>query len=69
RQSISVASVCIQPRPSRIVSVEIDSVQSLLRATRPLPRRVDFEEFKGFLALEVFLSSQLFGVPKSLIND
>ncbi|RDY08611.1 hypothetical protein CR513_07135, partial [Mucuna pruriens] len=40
RQSISVASVCIQPRPSRIVSIETDSVQSLLRATRPLPRRV-----------------------------
>ncbi|RDX68920.1 hypothetical protein CR513_52033, partial [Mucuna pruriens] len=32
-------SVCTQPRSSRIVSVEVDSAQSLLRATRPLPRR------------------------------
>ncbi|RDX78360.1 Retrovirus-related Pol polyprotein from transposon 17.6, partial [Mucuna pruriens] len=32
-------SVCTQPRPSRTVSIETDSVQSLLRATRPLPRR------------------------------
>ncbi|RDY07247.1 hypothetical protein CR513_08666, partial [Mucuna pruriens] len=36
-------SVCTQPRSSRIVSVEVDSAQSLLRATRPLPRRVEYQ--------------------------
>ncbi|RDX65760.1 hypothetical protein CR513_55555, partial [Mucuna pruriens] len=34
-------SVRTQPRPSRIISAEIISAQSLPRATRPVPRRVN----------------------------
>ncbi|RDX71521.1 Outer membrane protein YopM, partial [Mucuna pruriens] len=34
-------SVCTQSRPSRIISAEIISAQSLPRATQPVPRRVN----------------------------
>ncbi|RDY07184.1 hypothetical protein CR513_08725, partial [Mucuna pruriens] len=40
-QSISVASVCTQLTPSRNISVEINSAQSLPRATRPAPMIVN----------------------------